>query len=148
VERMIEEFDLNATIRRASSFMQNDPQLKDALLGHGVYPMPMGSVGVWRQSERLVRSSRSTAKRMSPALSERLSCSRIRVTIPDTFPLAHSDSQAAPLALQSASKFQDSLEPSTHSASIAREVVRQTNPARQAFRDAAAVGDWRNLCWQ
>jgi uncharacterized protein YbjT (DUF2867 family) len=46
VERMIEQFDLPATILHANYFMQNDASLKDAMLGHGVYPMPIGGVGV------------------------------------------------------------------------------------------------------
>jgi uncharacterized protein YbjT (DUF2867 family) len=46
VERMIEQFDLPATVLRPSYFMQNDVSLKDALLEHGVYPMPVGSMGV------------------------------------------------------------------------------------------------------
>jgi uncharacterized protein YbjT (DUF2867 family) len=46
VERMIENFDLPATILRPAYFMQNDAGLKDAILGHGVYPMPIGRVGL------------------------------------------------------------------------------------------------------
>lgn len=46
VERMIEQFDLPATILRPAYFIQNDMLLKDAVLGHGVYPMPIGGVGV------------------------------------------------------------------------------------------------------
>jgi uncharacterized protein YbjT (DUF2867 family) len=45
VERMIEQFDLPATILRPSYFIQNDMSLKDALLGGGVYPMPVGGMG-------------------------------------------------------------------------------------------------------
>ena len=46
VERMIEQFDLPATILRPAYFIQNDVRLKDAVLGHGVYPMPIGDVGL------------------------------------------------------------------------------------------------------
>lgn len=46
VERMIEEFGIPATILRPSAFMQNDVRLRDALLGPGVYPMPIGHIGV------------------------------------------------------------------------------------------------------
>ena len=46
VERMIEEFGIPATILRPSAFMQNDARLKEALLGPGIYPMPIGHVGV------------------------------------------------------------------------------------------------------
>jgi uncharacterized protein YbjT (DUF2867 family) len=46
VERMIEQFDLPATVLRPCYFMQNDVSHKDALLQNGVYPMPVGGVGV------------------------------------------------------------------------------------------------------
>lgn len=46
VERMIEDFDLPATILRPSYFIQNDTSLKEALLGQGIYPQPIGSKGV------------------------------------------------------------------------------------------------------
>ena len=46
VERMIEQFAIPATILRANCFMQNDVMLKDPLLGHGVYPFPIGALGV------------------------------------------------------------------------------------------------------
>jgi uncharacterized protein YbjT (DUF2867 family) len=46
VERMIEQFELAATILRPGYFMQNDTNLKDAILGSRVYPMPIGAVGL------------------------------------------------------------------------------------------------------
>jgi uncharacterized protein YbjT (DUF2867 family) len=46
VERMMEQFDLPATILRPAYFMQNDAGLKEAVSGHGVYPMPVGNVGL------------------------------------------------------------------------------------------------------
>ncbi len=46
VEGMIERFDLPATILRPAYFMQNDATLREAVLGHGVYPMPIGGVGI------------------------------------------------------------------------------------------------------
>jgi uncharacterized protein YbjT (DUF2867 family) len=45
VERMIEDSDLPATILRPNYFMQNDAALTDAIMGHGVYPQPIGSKG-------------------------------------------------------------------------------------------------------
>jgi uncharacterized protein YbjT (DUF2867 family) len=44
-ERMIEQFGMPATILRPAYFMQNDASLKEAVLGHGVYPMPVGNTG-------------------------------------------------------------------------------------------------------
>ena len=46
VERMIEEMELNATILRPAYFMDNELTIKDAIAGHGLYPMPLGSKGI------------------------------------------------------------------------------------------------------
>jgi uncharacterized protein YbjT (DUF2867 family) len=45
-ERMIEQCGLPATVLRPAYFIQNDVRLKDALLGHGVYGMPIGAKGI------------------------------------------------------------------------------------------------------
>lgn len=46
VERLIEQLDLPATILRPAYFMQNDIGLQPVIEGHGVFPMPIGPVGV------------------------------------------------------------------------------------------------------
>jgi uncharacterized protein YbjT (DUF2867 family) len=46
VERTIEALDLPATVLRPAYFIQNDLRQKDALLGHGIYGMPIGSKGI------------------------------------------------------------------------------------------------------
>ncbi|MEJ1969469.1 MAG: NmrA/HSCARG family protein [Rhizomicrobium sp.] len=46
VERMIEGLDLPATVLRPAYFIQNDLRQKDALLGGGVYGMPIGRKGI------------------------------------------------------------------------------------------------------
>jgi uncharacterized protein YbjT (DUF2867 family) len=46
VERMIGQLDLPATILRPAYFIQNDVRLKDSLLTHGVYGMPIGAKGI------------------------------------------------------------------------------------------------------
>jgi uncharacterized protein YbjT (DUF2867 family) len=46
VERMIEQMGLPATILRPAYFINNDASLKEVLLGHGVYPMPIGTKGL------------------------------------------------------------------------------------------------------
>ena len=45
-ERTIEHLDLPATILRPAYFMQNDERVRPVVEGHGVYPMPIGDVGV------------------------------------------------------------------------------------------------------
>jgi uncharacterized protein YbjT (DUF2867 family) len=46
VERMIERMGFSATILRPAYFFSNDLTIKDVVLGHGVYPMPIGSKGL------------------------------------------------------------------------------------------------------
>ena len=46
VERMIEQMGFNATILRPAYFINNDSTIKDVVLGHGVYPMPIGGKGL------------------------------------------------------------------------------------------------------
>jgi uncharacterized protein YbjT (DUF2867 family) len=46
VERMIEALDLPVTVLRPAYFIQNDLRQKDALLGAGVYGMPVGHKGL------------------------------------------------------------------------------------------------------
>jgi uncharacterized protein YbjT (DUF2867 family) len=46
VERMIEQMGFAATILRPAYFIDNDLTVKDVVLGHGVYPMPIGAKGL------------------------------------------------------------------------------------------------------
>jgi uncharacterized protein YbjT (DUF2867 family) len=45
-ERMLVEMDFSATILRPTYFIDNEVMIKDVVLNHGVYPMPIGSKGV------------------------------------------------------------------------------------------------------
>ena len=46
VERMIEQMGFGATILRPAYYMSNDLTIKDVVLQHGVYPMPIGAKGL------------------------------------------------------------------------------------------------------
>ena len=46
IESAIREFDVPYTILRPNYFMQNDANLKVALMEHDLYPAPIGNVGV------------------------------------------------------------------------------------------------------
>src|SRR5690606_25805043 len=46
VERLIEQAGLPATILQPAYYMNNDVSLKEAILGGGVYPMPIGAMGL------------------------------------------------------------------------------------------------------
>ena len=45
-ERMIEKMGFSATILRPAYFMDNELMIRDVIVNHGVYPMPIGSKGV------------------------------------------------------------------------------------------------------
>ena len=46
VESALREFSVPFTILRPGYYMQNDANLKDTLLGPGIYPMPIGTAGI------------------------------------------------------------------------------------------------------
>jgi uncharacterized protein YbjT (DUF2867 family) len=46
IENAVREFDIPFTIIRPNYFNQNDATLKDALTKAGIYPMPLGQVGI------------------------------------------------------------------------------------------------------
>lgn len=46
VERLIAEVGFSATILRPSYFIDNDRMVRDVIMSHGVYPMPIGAKGV------------------------------------------------------------------------------------------------------
>lgn len=45
-ERMLEQMGFSATILRPAYFIDNELMIKDVILNHGVYPMPIGGKGV------------------------------------------------------------------------------------------------------
>jgi uncharacterized protein YbjT (DUF2867 family) len=46
VERAIDDQGIAATVLRPGYFFQNDARLKEAILGNGVYPVPIGDIGL------------------------------------------------------------------------------------------------------
>ncbi|MGA2096303.1 MAG: NmrA family NAD(P)-binding protein, partial [Candidatus Acidiferrum sp.] len=46
IESALREFDVPFTVIRPNYFIQNDATLKDALTKTGIYPMPLGPVGI------------------------------------------------------------------------------------------------------
>lgn len=45
-EHMLEQEGFSATILRPAYFMDNEAMILDVIVGHGVYPMPIGSKGI------------------------------------------------------------------------------------------------------
>lgn len=46
VENAVREFGISYTILRPAYYIQNDANLKDALMGPGIYPIPIGTAGI------------------------------------------------------------------------------------------------------
>jgi len=45
-ERMLQQMGFSATILRPSYFIDNEHMIKDVVINHGVYPMPIGAKGI------------------------------------------------------------------------------------------------------
>jgi uncharacterized protein YbjT (DUF2867 family) len=61
VETAIKASGIPYTILRPNNFFQNDYWYKDALLGHGVYPQPIGDVGLSRVDVRDIAEAAAAA---------------------------------------------------------------------------------------
>lgn len=61
IEEGLKRSGLPFTILRPSNFYQNDAWFKDVILQHGVYPQPLGSVGVSRVDVRDIAEAAATA---------------------------------------------------------------------------------------
>ncbi|SDN09683.1 SDR family oxidoreductase [Afipia sp. GAS231] len=84
VERMIEAMGFNATILRPAYFMQNELMIKDVVLGHGVYPMPIGSQGLAMVDARDIGEVAAIELVRRENASDPLPLTRINVVGPDT----------------------------------------------------------------
>lgn len=61
VERALDESDVPHTILRPNNFYQNDLWLREAIVEHGVYPQPLGGVGVSRVDVADIAAAAATA---------------------------------------------------------------------------------------
>lgn len=61
VEAAVKESGIAFTILRPNNFFQNDLTLKEAMLRHGVYPQPIGDVGVSRVDVRDIAEAAALA---------------------------------------------------------------------------------------
>ena len=84
VERMIEAMGFNATILRPAYFMQNELTIKDVVLGHGVYPMPIGSKGLAMVDARDIAEVAAIELVRRENASGPLPLTRINLVGPDT----------------------------------------------------------------
>jgi uncharacterized protein YbjT (DUF2867 family) len=61
IEAVLKSSAIPCTILRPNNFFQNDYQLKDAILMHGVYPQPLGEVGLSRVDVRDIAEAAAIA---------------------------------------------------------------------------------------
>jgi len=84
VERMLEQMGFNATILRPAYFINNDHSIKDVVLGHGVYPMPIGDKGLAMIDARDLGEIAAIELVRREQAAEPLPLNRINVVGPDT----------------------------------------------------------------
>ncbi|MER9654786.1 NmrA/HSCARG family protein [Mesorhizobium sp. M0152] len=84
VERMLEQMGFNATILRPAYFINNDHTVKDVVLGHGVYPMPIGDKGLAMVDARDLGEIAAIELVRREQANEPLPLERINVVGPDT----------------------------------------------------------------
>ncbi|OON64650.1 NmrA family transcriptional regulator [Massilia sp. KIM] len=84
VERAIEQLGFSGTILRPTYFMDNDVMVKDVVLGHGVYPMPLGSKGIAMIDSRDIAEIAARELLRHEASDAPLGLERINLVGPDT----------------------------------------------------------------
>lgn len=83
-ERMLERMGFSATILRPSYFIDNELMIKDVILNHGVYPMPIGSKGVAMVDARDIAEVAAIELIRRDRASEKLPVETINLVGPDT----------------------------------------------------------------
>jgi uncharacterized protein YbjT (DUF2867 family) len=81
---MIEQMGLGATILRPAYFMNNDLMIKDVILGHGVYPMPIGGKGLAMVDARDIAEVAAIELLRREQAGTALPLTRLNVVGPDT----------------------------------------------------------------
>lgn len=83
-ERMLQAMDFSATILRPSYFIDNEVMIKDVVLDHGVYPMPIGSKGVAMVDARDIAEVAAIELIRRDQASSKLPIETIHLVGPDT----------------------------------------------------------------
>ncbi|MGX4768624.1 SDR family oxidoreductase [Bradyrhizobium guangdongense] len=83
-ERMLARMGFSATILRPSYFIDNELMIKDVILNHGVYPMPIGSKGVAMVDARDIAEVAAIELIRRDSASEKLPVETINLVGPDT----------------------------------------------------------------
>jgi uncharacterized protein YbjT (DUF2867 family) len=83
-ERMLERMGFSATLLRPSYFIDNEVMIKDVILNHGVYPMPIGGKGVAMVDARDIAEVAAIELIRRDQASGRLPIETINLVGPDT----------------------------------------------------------------
>ncbi|WP_320188795.1 SDR family oxidoreductase [Agrobacterium rosae] len=83
-ERMLSEMGFSATILRPTYFIDNEIMIKDVVLNHGVYPMPIGFKGVAMVDARDIAEVAAIELIRRDQASELLPVETINLVGPDT----------------------------------------------------------------
>ncbi|RWE85062.1 MAG: NmrA/HSCARG family protein [Mesorhizobium sp.] len=83
-ERMLVQMDFSATILRPTYFIDNESMVKDVIMEHGVYPMPIGSKGVAMVDARDIAEVAAIELIRRDAAPGKLPMETINVVGPDT----------------------------------------------------------------
>ncbi|ODA67995.1 NAD(P)H azoreductase [Methyloligella halotolerans] len=83
-ERMLTAMDFSATILRPTYFIDNEVMIKDVVLGHGVYPMPIGGKGLAMVDARDIAEVAAIELIRRDQAAEKLPIETINLVGPDT----------------------------------------------------------------
>ncbi|EZP52590.1 SDR family oxidoreductase [Sphingomonas sp. RIT328] len=83
-ERMLEAMNFGATILRPTYFIDNEAMVKDVILQHGVYPMPIGGKGVAMVDARDIAEVAAIELIRRDRAPDKLPIERINVVGPET----------------------------------------------------------------
>lgn len=83
-ERMLEAMGFSATVLRPTYFIDNEAMVRDVIIEHGVYPMPIGSKGVAMVSTRDIAEVAAIELIRRDTAPAKLPIETINVVGPDT----------------------------------------------------------------
>jgi len=82
-ERMLKAMSFSATILRPTYFIDNEAMIKDVVLNHGVYPMPIGAIGLAMVDTRDIAEVAAIELMRRDQASEKLPVETINLVGPD-----------------------------------------------------------------
>ncbi|SFT96283.1 Uncharacterized conserved protein YbjT, contains NAD(P)-binding and DUF2867 domains [Kosakonia arachidis] len=83
-ERMLKEMDFSATLLRPTYFIDNEVTIKDVVMNHGIYPMPIGGIGLAMVDTRDIAEVAAIELMRRDRASGKLPVETINLVGPDT----------------------------------------------------------------